>query len=271
MRWRMKFGFLLVTAVLLGATAANAAAAANDSLLGEIGQKVSAYLEQISDVRCTERVTQSKLDARGHTEYHEQETYDYLVLLDGSNDHLLLNESRLPEGQHHPAPKNVPMLVTNGFSDLFLIFHPYYRNSFTFDRLPDEFLDGQRMYVFSFQHIEGMRTPAAIAVGGHQFPLELSGRAWIDESTGLVARIEAHVSKNMTEVGLRSLSADVSYAPVRLPGWTQVYRFPSRASVEVETLRQRWRNVHDFTSYQRFTVDTQVGAAKSNIEDPKQP
>lgn len=270
MRWRMKLVFLL-TAALLSAGAANAAEPTNDSLLGDIGQRVSAYLEQISDVRCTERVSQFKLDAKGHTEYHEQETYDYLVLLDGSDNRLLLNESRLPEGQHHPAPKNIPMLITNGFSDLFLIFHPYYRNSFTFDRRPDEVLEGRRMYVFNFQHIEGKRTPAAIAVGGHQFPLELSGRAWIDESTGLVARLEAHVSKDMTDVGLRSLSADVSYAPVQLPGWSEAYRFPSKATVEVETLRQRWRNVHQFTNYQRFTVDTQVNVAKSNAKDPKEP
>jgi hypothetical protein len=257
--------------VLLAATVARAGEPPTDPLLDNVSREVSSYLEQISDVRCTEHVLQMKLDAKGHTEYHEDATYDYLVLLDGSGDRMLFNESRLPQGLHHPTPKNVPMLITNGFSDLFLIFHPYYRNSFIFSRQPDEVLDGQHMFVFTFQHIPGMRTPAAIAVRGRQFPLELGGRAWIDATTGMVARIEAHVSKDMTDVGLRSMDTDVYYAPVQLPGWPQPYRFPSKASVEVQTLRQRWRNVHQFTNYQRFTVETQVDVAKNNSKDPNKP
>jgi hypothetical protein len=34
-------------------------------------------------------------------------------------------------------------------------------------------------------------------------------------------------------------------------------RLPSVASVEVETLRQHWRNVHHFTGYQHFDVSVE--------------
>jgi len=243
----------------------------NETVLNDTGRQISAYLEQISDVRCTEHVQQLKLGKKGGTDYKQEATYDYLVLMDGSNDQFLLNESRLPQSQGHKVPQNVSMLVSNGFSDLFLIFHPYYRNSFEFDSGQEQIVDGKRMLVFQFRHIPGTRTPAAVAVRGREFPLELSGQAWIDLDTGLVARINAEVNKDMQDVGLRSLKAEVIYSPVQLPGWTKAYRFPAIATVEVETLRQHWRNIHRFTNYQRFTVDTEVSVSKSvQPKDDKQ-
>lgn len=261
---------LLMIVALVVASAADRAQAQNiESLVDNTSQHISKYLEQVSDVRCTEHVSQLKLDGKGHTQYHEEATYDYLVLMEGSNDQFLLNESRLPQGQNHQPPKTVSMLVSNGFSDLFLIFHPYYRSSFEFLREPDQVVDGRTMAVIAFRHIEGRRTPAAIAVRGRQFPLELTGLAWIDESTAMVARIHAEIAKDMSDVGLRSLTADIYYDPVQLPGWEPNFRLPSRAIVEVETLRQHWKNIHQFTKYQRFTVDTQVAVSKD--VQPKDP
>ncbi len=148
------------------------------------------------------------------------------------------------------------MLITNGFSTLFLIFHPYYIQGFQFTAEPDEYIDGHRMLRVHFAHVPGMRTPAALAVRGRNYPLELTGTAWIDPDTNMVARIETTLGNDMHDVGLRSLSADIDYTPVKLPGWPQVYRFPEIATVEVETLRQHWRNVHHFSEYQRFMVGT---------------
>jgi hypothetical protein len=259
---------LLPALFLIGS--AFAATPSMDTLLVNTSHQISSYLEQISDVRCTEQVSQFKLGKNGKPQYKEESTFDYLVLMDGSSDQFLLNESRLQQSQSRKAPKNVSMLVSNGFSDLFLIFHPYYRNSFEFDGGQEETVDGQRFILIHFTHIPGRRTPAAVAVRGREFPLELSGQAWIDPETGMVARIQAEVSKDMQDVGLRSLKADIVYSPVQLPGWKQAYRFPSVATVEVETLKQHWRNVHRFSNYQRFTVDTEVAVSKEvKQKDPE--
>lgn len=237
-------------------------ASSADPLLEKTSREVSAYLEQVSDVRCSEHVEQLKLDPKGHSQYHQEATYDYLVILDGSRDQLLLNESRLLQHQSRQAPQSVSMLLSNGFSDLFLIFHPYYRSGFDFIREPDQVIAGQNTAVVAFRHLEGGRTPAAIAVRNRQYPLDLTGLAWIDPNTGMVMRIHAELAKDMSDVGLRSLKADVYYTPVQLAGWEPNFRLPSKAVIEVETLRQSWRNIHQFTNYQRFTVDTQVAVSK---------
>ena len=80
-----------------------------------------------------------------------------------------------------------------------------------------------------------------------------------------MVKLKIGLAKDMSDVGLKSLSAEIDYDPVHLPGWTQAYRFPAVATVEVETLRQRWRNVHRFSNYKRFLVDTSV-----TVVDPEQ-
>lgn len=237
-----------------------------DSILQKTSRQVSAYLDQISDVKCTEQVTQLKLGPKDRVEYSERSTYDYFVLLQGSRDDLLLNESRLAVGRQETPVRNVPMLISNGFATLFLIFHPYYRGSFEFALDGEEADGGQRLVRVRFTHRKGMRTPAALAVRGREYPLDLAGTAWIDPASGMIARIDAGEGADMRDVGLRALHTEVDYAPIRLPGWSRDYRFPVSATVDVESLRQHWRNIHRFTNYNRFVVDTQEKVSTEKLE-----
>lgn len=244
-----------VLVLLAGCVGVTAQEPSLDRVLDKASQQVSSFLEKFSEVRCTEKVTQSRLSGGGHGELTKQSTFDYFTLLQGTGDELTFSESRLPEKADKLDPK-VPLLLTNGFSTLFLIFHPYYRGDFRFDSATNDMIGGQNLVRVHFEHIRGTRTPAALAVRGREYPLDLSGNAWIDPATGVLTRIDAGLANEMRDVGLVTLSISVDYAPVQLPGWSQVYRFPVRATVEVQSLRQKWRNVHQFTNYQRFMVGT---------------
>jgi hypothetical protein len=232
------------------------------SLLDKTSHEVSEFLDQMSDVKCTETVLQEKLNPGGHKEYAEHATYDYLILLQGSGDELLLNESRLLQRHDAKPKKNLPLLITNGFSTLFLIFHPYYRDSFRFEEDGSEVVDGNTLTRIRFTHLGGARTPAALSVRGREYPLELTGTAWIVPENGRIAKIDASLANDMHDVGLRTLDVEVVYAAIALPGWEEKYRFPVSARVDVETLKQHWRNVHEFSGYKRFTVASEAVVAE---------
>ena len=253
-RWLLIMSFVLRAVI--------PAPAVEPDLVDHVTKQVTSFLDQMSDVRCTEQVTQLKFDKNGHTIYGERSSFDYLVLLQGTGDEFLLNESRIADKHNDQRnKKNVPLLITNGFSMLMLIFHPYYRNSFEFQAMPDDVTNGHRLAQIHFTHIRGTRTPAALAVRNREFPLELTGTAWIDPDTGQVVKIKLGLAQDMSDVGLKSLTAEIEYEPIQLPGWQQAYRFPAVATVDVETLRQRWRNVHHFTNYKRFMVDSSATVA----------
>ena len=239
-------------------------AAADDlqDLLARTGKQVSGFLELFSDVKCIEQVKQEKLGEKNKVEAKEESTYDYLVILTNPGGELTLDESRLAVYESKSNKKNTSLLVSNGFATLFLIFHPYYASSFQFAALEDELVDGHRLRKISFQHIPGSRSPAALALRGREYPLELSGTALIDPESGAITRITASVEQTMQDVGVRTLRSDVQYAPVAFRDVKESFWFPADAVVEVETPRQHWRNTHHFSDYKRFSVSTEEQVAQ---------
>lgn len=226
------------------------------SIATDLAQRqVINYLAKLADLHCNETVTQEKLAANGHVEASEHARYDYLVMIDGSGDEFQLNESRIESSAPHHKP--LPMLVTNGFSTVLLVFHPYYRDSFTFVTDSDEVIDGRDVVQVRFSQIHGRRSPAALALRGREFPIELKGTAWLDRKSGEVAKIDASLLHDMSDVGLRSLTIHVEYKPVRLGKAVATMTLPSVAIVDVTTPLQHWRNTHTFDGYQTFSTDAE--------------
>lgn len=227
-------------------------------LLERTGGQMSEYLEQFSDVRCTENVIQEKFrNGKDKIDLREKSTFDYLVMLSNTGGELNLSESRLPVHEAKADKKNRSMLVSNGFATMFLVFHPLYANSFEFNVVGEETTGGRRLTKVGFRHIKGTRTPAALALRGREYPLELSGTAWIDPETAAITKISAGIDNTLADVGLNTLQTEVEFAPVSFHAPEKTYWFPSRAIVEVETPRQHWRNTHEFTNYKRFVVSTE--------------
>lgn len=247
--------------LILSAMATPASAEELDDLLARTSKQVEGFLEQFSDVKCSEHVEQDKLNKDGKVELKEESTYDYLVILTNPGGELTLDESRLEVKQAKADKKNRAMLVSNGFATLFLIFHPYYSGGFQFTALEDEVVDGKRLKKVAFRHVHGSRTPAALSLRGKEYPLELSGTAVIEPQTGAIVHIEAGIENTMEDVGLNLLHSEVQYAPVPFKGAKETYWFPVEASVEVETPRQHWRNIHRFSDYKQFSVSTEEQVA----------
>ena len=227
------------------------------SLLQRTGEQTAHFLEQFSDVKCTELVTQEKLDAKGKVEARQESTFDYLAILTSAGGNLNLSESRLPVKQGKKVDKSVPLLVSNGFATLFLVFHPYYQGSFQFTALGDDVMDGRQLARVGFRHIAGTRSPMAMVLRGREYPLDLAGTAWIDPGTGAIAKISGGLENGLADLGLQQLHTEVEFAPVPFRNISDTSWFPVVATIDVETPKQHWRNVHRFTDYKRFSVSTE--------------
>lgn len=246
---------LLATALL---AAAPLWAESRPDALGLAGARVANFLELFSDVKCTEQVTQEKLKADGRLEFKSDSVYDYLIIMSNAGGELTLDESRLAlkETKQDKRPGR-SLLVSNGFATLFLVLHPYYSPSFQFTDLGPDPAAGHNFRRFSFRHIPGTRSPAALALRGREYPLEVSGYVWIDAETGDLGRIVATAEEGLQDIGMKSMQSEVQFAPVPFRNLKQTYWFPSVATVEVETPRQHWRNTHHFTDYKQFSVSTE--------------
>ena len=93
----------------------SAAADPLQELLTRAGQQVSAFLELISDMNCTEHVTQVKLGDSGKVVEKQESAFDYLILLSNTGGELNLSESRLPADPKAAPKDKSPLLLSNGF------------------------------------------------------------------------------------------------------------------------------------------------------------
>lgn len=217
--------------------------------------QVVRYVSKLADLHCMEIVTQQKLNAKGHAVETERSQFDYLIMMSGSSEEFQLNESRAePEGAKRSLIA-APMLITNGISTLLLVFHPYYSDAFSFQAGPEEMVQGRTTIPIHFAHISGRRTPAALALRGREYPLELQGTAWLDRGSGEVIQVNAGLMHNMSDVGLTSLEMHVEYKPEILGKDTMT--LPTKAVVDVTTPRQHWRNTHVFENYKSFSTDAE--------------
>src|SRR5246127_1059294 len=228
-----------------------------NDLLARTANQTSAFLDQFSDVKCTEKVRQEKLGKYNKVELKEDSTYDYLVILTNTGGELNLSESRIPVHEAKKDRKNTSMLLSNGFATLFLVFHPIYAGAFKFTLAGQDLIAGHTVEKITFQHVHGMKSPAALALRGREYPLELTGTAWIDPDSGSIVKIEAGVADTLQDVGLKTLSSEIDFSPLTFADSKQAYWFPTQARVEVETARQHWRNLHQFTGYKKFSVSTE--------------
>ena len=218
-------------------------------------RQVLDYLNRLADIHCTEEVVQEKLGKTGHPEAAQHSKYDYLVMIKGNRDDFQMNESRVEAST--TSHKTPPLLVTNGFSTLLLVFHPYYQNSYEFEAGGREVLDGKAVFTLRFKHIPGTRSPVALAVRGREYAIDLQGTVWLDAQSGEVVKIEASLQHDMADIGLRSMKVAVQYASVALNKNADRLSLPSLAVIELETPRQRWRNTHRFTDYKLFSTEAE--------------
>ena len=222
-------------------------------------RQITAYLAQLADLHCIETVTQEKLTGNGHVDASEHEEFDYLIMMNGTGDDFQLNESRVESSNSRHKLLAKPMLITNGISTLLLVFHPYYRESFEFETEPEQLVAERPAIPIHFVHIPGRRTPAALALRGREYPLALEGTAWLDKNSGEVIKVDATLSHDMSDVGLRSLSMHVEYKSA-LFGKKSI-TVPALAVVDVTTPRQHWRNTHAFDRYRSFSVEAEQDPA----------
>ncbi len=244
-------GSTLVILAALRAAEPESASPRLDPLLDRAAAVVEESLLQLSDVACKETVSQTKFGKNGKVQYEENSLFDYVVLFQASPSEPILVESRLAK-EGPSKPRKIPLLLTNGFSTLLLIFHPYYAGGFQFADLGEESVDGRVCVKVHFQHVKGLRSTTALLLSGREYPLDLQGTALVDKASGTILKINAALESSMEDVGLRSLQTEVQYAPVKFHGVPQAYWLPNMAIIDVESVHQHWRNLHRFTAYQRF-------------------
>ena len=240
--------------ILAIATVILALAEPQESVIDRAARMAESFWTQFTAVQCTERIVQNKLRPDGKVTVTRASEFDYVAFLKEEGSGLSVEESRFARPAAPPEPRQ-QLLLTSGFPALLLMFHPDFRGRFVFEEGSADENRGGAVRVAFISKPEA-HSMSGLKLKDRVYPILWKGTAWIDPRSGAVRRIEAALAAPMDDIGLADLRADVDYAPASLVGAQQPFWLPARAAITVKTLRQEWRNVHEFSQYKRFAVST---------------
>jgi len=218
---------------------------------------VEKYFEQASNVVCTENVTQAVVGKNGKPDYREDSVFDYQMRANANSGSLKLVESRdTRKAAFRDSARS--LLITNGFTSMLLIIHPTYEASYIFEPGGNESVDGATYVRINFKPVLGASSPAAMQLRGKNYPIPLSGTIWIEPQSGAVTKLLAVMDSSLSDLGLQAMRSEIHYSAIHFQDPDESYWMPVSAVIDVETLRQHWRNTHRFTGYKRFKATIQV-------------
>jgi hypothetical protein len=226
-----------------------------DELLKQTGRTVELFWQKADSYTCTELVTQEKLGKKDKIEYKTDSTFDYLALTKTQEDGLTIEELRLQKKKSAAKHKKPSLLATNGFPTLLLIFHPHYQANYRF-QIETDAGDGGNLTRVHFEQIPGMQSTCALMLKDRIYPLELKGTAWIDGDTGIIQKMSASLISPLKDINIKSFDAEVVYKPQKFSSDPKARWLPSTAVINIQTALQHWRNIHLYSQYKRFSVQS---------------
>ncbi|HLW97860.1 MAG TPA: hypothetical protein VKR82_04385 [Candidatus Acidoferrales bacterium] len=213
---------------------------------------VETMFKRSENVVCLESVTQTIVGKSDHPVYREETKYEYQMQTSFVNGTLKLQEARDASKQPFRDPART-LLITSGFAAMLLIVHSNYESSYQFEPAGEETNENGTLVKLQYTPVPGATSPAALRLRGKNYALPLSGTMWIDKQSGAVVRLTAAVDSSLSDLGLKGMTSDIHYALVQFHDPDESYWMPVSATIDVETPKQHWRNIHRFTAYRRFT------------------
>jgi len=222
-------------------------------------RKVSTYFDGAANMVCAESVSQAIVGKNGKPIYREDSVFDYQLQASVNNGSLKLTEFReTRKASFRDAART--LLITSGFTSMLLIVHPDYENSYVFEPDGEEPGDSGVLERVRFKAVPGASSPAAMQLRGQSYPIPFSGTLWIDPRTGAVSKLVASVDASLADLGLQAMRSEIHYGMMQFHDPEEAYWMPISATIDVETPRQHWRNVHRFGGCKRFRATIKIEA-----------
>jgi len=235
------------------------------SVLQGAGQRAEQFLSTLQKFDASERVEHYKLNADGIPGAADVRSFDYVVsVLKDAHGGFAMQEYRngsIIRPQQFPSG-----IVTANLSVHGLIFHPSLAPGFTFSCEGLGEWKGRPTWLVHFEEKPHLLNPLrSYAINGFRYPLQLTGRAWIDASTFQVLRLESDLLKPVEKIRLTREHISIEFASVQFRTRNEHLWLPQTAELYVELDGHRFYRRHAFSNFKIFSTD-----ATQEVHVPKE-
>jgi VWFA-related protein len=232
-------------------------------ILQKMGRRVDDFMRDIGDLIAKEDVTQEKLNAKGDVKAKERVQDNYLILHHGYKWGASA-EYRMDDKGNRLGPIGLQRgyLVTSGHALSCISFSTNAQSQSRFRYLGEEKMDSRETYVLGFAQRPGEATfiTTMTGTGGADVDVLTQGILWVDKNSFQIIRMRSDLLAPNHEIGLDQLTTEVKFGEVQLQDVRNTLWLPNDVDVYIEIDKQKFRNVHHYTNYQRYRVSVKIGA-----------
>jgi tetratricopeptide (TPR) repeat protein len=234
------------------------------SVLQGAGQRSEQLLNTLQKFNAAERVEHYKLNAAGVPGTADVRSFDYVVsVTHDPQGGFQLQEFRnggIVGAQQFPSGIRTANLAEHG-----LIFHPLLAPGFHFTCEGLGEWKGHPTWLVHFDEKKNDLNPfRSYVVAGFSYPLQLTGRAWIDAATFQVLRLESDLLKPVEKIRLTREHIAIEFSSVQFHTNHQQLWLPQSADLYVELDGHRFYRRHSFSNFKIFSTD-----ATQEVHGPK--
>jgi hypothetical protein len=243
-------------------------------ILDKAGKVTEDLLGSTPNLMSREEVTQQKLSAAGSVNDHRRGEFDYMILVHRQDANITLDEYRTgPDGSPLESQGlEEGYMLTRGFASTWLHFLPATQSAARFRYLGQQTNGGVRCYVVAFAQKPGLATIVGTAVHeGRSIRILYQGIAWIDQANFRIVRLRTDLLAPRPDIGLERLTTELHFGETRLPQTASPLWLPQEVVVTTEMNHQFLRNVHHYSGYRSFTVESKILPAPPDQPPPKRP
>jgi tetratricopeptide (TPR) repeat protein len=220
------------------------------------GQRAEQLLNTLQKFNASERVEHYKLNAAGVPGVADVRSFDYVVAVShDAQGGFQLQEYRdggIVRAQQFPSGIRTANLAEHG-----LIFHPLLATGFHFTCEGLGEWKGRPTWLVQFEEKKNDLNPfRSYVIEGFSYPLQLTGRAWIDAATFQVLRLESDLLKPVEKIRLTREHIAIEFASVQFRTNHQQLWLPQSADLYVELDGHRFYRRHSFSNFKIFSTDS---------------
>ena len=224
-------------------------------ILERVGATVADFFDNFSNTTCTEHIISAVDTPLKTLADHYDGKFNYVALVKAGADKTRLQEFRTDSKGELIPYQSQEAVVTIGFVDMTVHFHPDYQPDSRFRYVGREVLEGQKTYVVSF----AQRPDVARHVGSVEFNHKtaivfLQGVAWIDPVSFRILRLQTDLQHPELNVGLQRETTQVEYSEVAFKQGGKTLWLPREVTVSGKLDRYVFRNRHSYSDYRLFVV-----------------
>ncbi len=230
-------------------------------ILDKAGKMTEDLLGRMPNLISHEEITQEKLSDQGGVKGQLRQDFDYLILTHRQDGVVTPEEYRTGRDGSPLATQGLEQgySVTRGFASAWLHFHPWNRSGARFRYLGQQTDGGLRCYVVAFAQRPGWATSTGRVVFKEGFIVILyQGIAWIDEASFRIVRLRVDLLAPRLDIGLEKQTTELRYGETRLPQAVSPLWLPQEVVVTTGANNQVFRNVHRYSGYRLFKVETKI-------------